>query len=293
MISYDLNNIKNIKENLTEFELEENVLERIKNLFTLLGVENINGKVKNYKKERAGHDGRWVKKEVFKVTVFEKKEENIDMLRGLLNRLSSKNYEVQKLKIKTYVEELVEDLNVKVNELFLIVILNNGFYIDLYVNLINWLLEEGALQDDFLENFKNIYNDLLENIEYIDPEDDYDKFCLTNKTNDERKNLLSFLCNGTKDDLYSFDEVYDIIKNIFNKIESEIDNREKLNINEELLENVCVFVEVCKQTILKSVSKYMILKNLEKYSKVQTNEYKGFSSRMKFKSMDLLELLKK
>lgn len=293
MISYDLNNIKNIKENLTEFELEENVLERIKNLFTLLGVENINGKVKNYKKDRAGHDGRWVKKEAFKVTVFEKKEENIDMLRGLLNRLSLKNYEVQKLKIKTYVEELVEDLNVKVNELFLIVIFNNGFYIELYVNLINWLLEEGALQDDFLENFKKIYNDLLENIEYIDPEDDYDKFCLTNKTNDERKNLFSFLCNGTKEDLYSFDEIYDIIKGIFNKIESEIDNKEQLNINEELFENICVFVGACKQTILKSVSKYMILKNLEKYSKIQTNEYKGFSSRMKFKSMDLLELLKK
>jgi hypothetical protein len=176
----------------TEFELEEDVLERIKNLFTLLGVENITGKVKNYKKERGNNDGRWAKKEAFKVTVFEKKEENIDMLRGLLNRLSLKNYDVQKINIHAYVEKLMEDLSVKVHELFLNIILNNGFYIELYVKLISWLLEEGVLQDDFLKNFKTIYNDLLGSIEYIDPEDDYDKFCLTNKTNDERKNLLSF-----------------------------------------------------------------------------------------------------
>ena len=40
----------------------------------------------------------------YKVTVFEKKEENLDMLRGLLNRLSTKNFDVQKYKIKTYIE---------------------------------------------------------------------------------------------------------------------------------------------------------------------------------------------
>lgn len=293
MVSYDLNNINQIRENLVDFELEEDVSQRIKGLVDLFGTEVANVKVKNYKKERSANDGRWARKEPFKVTVFEKKEENLDMLRGLLNRLSTKNFDVQKDQIKIYIEEIMKESATTVNELLLSVIFNNGFYIELYVKLISWLIEEGTLQNDMLENFKTIYTELVENIEYVDPDEDYDRFCVINKTNDERKNLLSFLCYGIKEELYSFNEVHDVMKINFDKINVELDNRELVNVNEEILENIAVFVDTCKQYILKDVSKYLILKELESYSGYKTNQHKGFSSRMKFKSMDLLALLKK
>ena len=135
---------------------------------------------------------------------------------------------------------------------------------------------------------------MAEHIEYCDPEKDYDKYCTINKKNEERKSLLSFLIHCIEKDLCSFNDVYDIIsKRLFLQFEENIEKEGTTEINEEIVENISVFITVGKGLINKNVTKYVITEHIKKYSEMKGSEKPGFSNRIRFKCMDLVEELKK
>ena len=108
------------------------------------------------------------------------------------------------------------------------------------------------------------YRESIKIIDYCDPEEDYDKYCSINKLNEERKSLYGFLIVISGSDVCSFSDILEINETLFSYLEDNIENVEKLNINEEIVENISVFITEGKEKILKDISKYSIEQNFDK-----------------------------
>tara|TARA_Y100000816_G_scaffold273629_1_gene240142 strand:+ start:1185 stop:2117 length:933 start_codon:yes stop_codon:yes gene_type:complete len=308
MTVYSLNEIQDIKENINEFYLENEVNETLKNLYNLLGLSNVTIKQKPIKKERMStiENSNWKKQEPFKTTVFEKKEgidSLLNNLRGVLNKISKKNYLEQEEQIQKIINKIIEfnetdedNIDEKFNKIFNVfyrVLINNKVHSNLYAQLFNFLCEEYYQFEDFMDILIRRYKQSIEQIEYIDPDEDYDKYCSINKLNEERKSLYGFLIVISGSDICSFSDILEINETLFSYLEDNIENVEKQNINEEIVENISVFIKEGKEKILKDVSKYSIEQNLIKYSELKDKSKIGFSTRMRFKFMDLVEYFKK
>tara|TARA_B100000123_G_scaffold80047_2_gene57576 strand:- start:2973 stop:3902 length:930 start_codon:yes stop_codon:yes gene_type:complete len=303
MIAYSLNEIDELKKNINDFELEEEIKSNLKSLSQLLGIDNHISKNRTNKKEKTiiNDDGLWKKQEVFKTTSFDKNTgilEEFDKLRGVLNKVSTKNFEGQKEETIKCIDTIMdyetdmsfEEKTEKVIKLFFNVIINNNFFVELYVKILNRVLEKYVHFEGHLSDFLNKYEELLKSIDYCDPDEDYDKYCSINKANEERRSLLSFVIKIVEEDLCSFMELLSIIESLFSKLEMQINDKSFININEEIIEDIGVFIRDGINLINKNVCKYSISKKIQKYATLKTSDFDGFSSRIKFKCLDLVEL---
>jgi hypothetical protein len=93
-------------------------------------------------------------------------------------------------------------------------------------------------------------------------------------------------------EVYSFEDVKDILYTLFEKIENNKGDRNQVNINEEILENIFVIFSEGQDIINKEVSKYELIAKITTLVKYKIADYSGFSSRMRFKCMDILDLYK-
>ena len=83
-----------------------------------------------------------------------------------------------------------------------------------------------------------------------------------------------------------------IITSLFETLYNNLQEKDNLFINEEIIENIFTILQEGKELITKEVCKYDIIEKIKYYSSLKVSEYQGFSSRMKFKMMDLLDVYK-
>ena len=135
---YNLDDVQRIQNNIGEQELSQTTLDILNNMISLLDID-VN--IYNSKKDI---DKRWEKQEIFKTTVILKKEgvdEKINDMRGILNKLSPTNYETKITEILSCIDVIFNeypeesDVITKIMDMFYIIIQNNRFYVNIYVNL--------------------------------------------------------------------------------------------------------------------------------------------------------------
>jgi len=297
MVEYNLLEIYSIKENLKEYTLDECVTEKINELFNLLNITN--NRTKNIRKDKNNYseNPKWIKKEVFKPTQMQKKDgidEELDNLRALLNKLVENNYEEQKDKIVDCVKNIFDidddEKYIKVMERFYTLIINNQRYCKTYSQIYLLLLDRYLLLEENQSMFINRYNDIINKIEYVDPDKDYDGYCRVNKMNFQRKCLLSFIISCVECEIYSFNELLQIINSLFDMLDSNLNNNQ--SINEEVVENLFTALQYGRELISKEVCKYDIIEKIKYYSSLNVKDNLGYSNRMKFKMLDILDLYK-
>lgn len=302
---YNLQTIQDITQNRSEFKLPEDTIKTINGLIDLLNIDVNVYKQRLSKKEKILKDSheKWPKKEVFKTTTLEKKEgldEKLDVLRGLMNKLTSSNYDAKLPNVLECVETILDDnqetFNITLDkfiERYYSVVQNNRFYAGIYAQLFSTILEKFVVFEDYQDHFLNKYVESMSEFVYCDPEEDYDRFCEINQLNERRKASVCFIINLVKEDMYSFSTITDILHSLFAKIDANKLNRSELELNEEIIENIFVIMSEAKILITKEVSKYTLIEKITEYSKYKSSDNPGFSSRMRFKCMDLVELYKK
>ena len=111
MLQYSLLDIYSIKDTIDEsYKLDDLEQSSIDNLVQLLNLSNY--KQKPVKKEKIVTDeGKWIKKEPFKITQMEKKEgidEMLDNYRGFLNKMVTNNFEEQQEKIDDCITTIMQ-----------------------------------------------------------------------------------------------------------------------------------------------------------------------------------------
>ena len=299
MVQYKLLDIYSIKDTLNDYQLDANISSKITELFTLLNINNQRNKNTRKEKYMQEDNAKWVKKELFKPTVMEKKEgmeEELDNLRSLLNKLVDNNYDDQIIKIMDCIDNIIKiddpEKYEKILQRFYSVVINNKRYSKSYSKVFSNMLDEYLLLEEHQHECINKYNESINNIEYMNPDENYDEYCRINKLNSQRKSLLCFIISCVDCEVYSFNELLQIINHLFIMLDNNITNEDQQDINEEIVENIFTLLQNGKDLILNEVCKYEILDKIKYYSTLNTKENSGYSNRMKFKMMDIIDLYK-
>ena len=226
-------------------------------------------------------------------------EKELNEIRCLLNKLSPKNYESQKDEILVKVKEVVgvEDDNIndkdsnkiKVANMIFDIASANRFmsevYADMYVELVGEYETFGEILDGLLIKYRETIN----HISYVDPNENYDKFCDYNKENELRKANTCFIMNLTKRDMISRKDVMNVIIELQELTLKFINEDNRKNEVDEISENMLLFITM-GNNFLSSELKWseQIIPFLEAFSKKKAKEYKSLTSRSVFKYMDMV-----
>lgn len=295
-----------------------------KKIFTTTSNHNNNNRKynkHNNKKDVTNEDWNSIKT-VFKSTKIEKKEgieKKMNDIRICLNKISNKNYELQRNTIIEYIQTImdeekkefsdesseeeddeenkktkVENENSKLiaNAIFDIAS-NNKFYSELYASLYKDLIQQFTIFYDIIESFIEQYSDSIYNIHYVDQNVDYDKFCDYNKFNDRRKSLSNFIVNLMKKDVLKKSNTMDIIMKFQNLIFEYIEIPNKTNEVEEITENLFILVTMSNDTCKSEDEWNLIVENIKKCSQMKSKEKSSLTNRAIFKYMDILDSISK
>ena len=293
MLKYNLSTFKEIEENMNSLQLSQETIDIITKLAKLVGaptyVKTPNFKTKNYKNKRQKTDWGMIRN--FKVTVIEKKIEGIeaemDILREFLNKIAEKTYKENTIKIKEKIKKIRKDSNnmMIICKYIFEIASSNFFYSELYASLYKELINEfEEMQELCFKSFNN-FNILFQNIEYINPDEDYEKFCDLNEKNAKRRAMSQFFINLMKKEVLSKEFMTKFILSLLKNILEKIKEKEKQKICEEICENL--FILLNKNLLYFENDEIIkILKNITNMKKETTP---SLTNKIKFKIMDILE----
>lgn len=266
--------------------------------------DNNNGKYNRGAKEISNND--WETLRSFKSTKMEVKhgiDKNISDIRVLLNKISNKNYDVQKEVIKSAISEFINEVNASedcksITEKFSKDLFNimstNKFFSELYTSLYKELLTDfNFLSEHFLQEI-TAFKHTIDCIQYCDPNVDYDNFCNYTKINDTRRATTMFIVNMFKNNIIGMETVLDILHYFLQKSLEFIDTENKINEVEEITENIFLIVSNCHEFFDESSETYWkdtILPIIIQISQMKLKEHASLSNRFLFKYMDIIDSL--
>ena len=342
--TYSLEFIQNIIFNGFNYVISEDVMKKINNLSTELGSndyikpplfqkqshtgerkieENNNFKDKErYKKKKnkfneINDNDEWDNVNNFETTKIETKTGihiEIDIIRTLVNKMTDKNLNDTKNKMIEIIDRLIKeysrvDLSIVSKHIFDIVT-SNKYHSKNFATLYSILIKQyDFINDVFNDNFK-VFTQLFDDIDYVDPNEDYNKFCEINKTNEKRKILSLFYNNLMACDVITKNDIIQIIKFLLTKIYTFISIENKKNEVDELTENLIILynkkdcgndsdsdsdsdddndeqTNYNNQYILDGLS---INQTIDKIAQSNVKDYKSLTNKSLFKFMDLLDM---
>ena len=250
-------------------------------------------------------DSNWEKMAKFTATKLEIKqgiELNISNIRSFLNKMTDKNYNELKNKIIDEIELLIEKETPE-NDILLVshsifdIACNNRFYSKIYANLCKDLADKyDFMKEMFNKTFISFMN-IFDNIEYVDPDLDYDLYCKINKDNEKRKSLSMFYVNLTILEFIPRYNLLNVICNLLRKILIFISLEKKKNEVDEISENIFILYKkdlICdviyERINDKTIEEIMI--DLSK-SKSKIHLYPSLSMKTIFKFMDIVDTFSK
>ena len=306
MITYNLENYLNILKEYPKTSLNPEVLKNYDNLLEKLNInklvlntESDTKKTKRYKLNKKSEDLLSSDKVViFKERVITEKEDIDkvkDIIKGCLNKLTTKNYAQQKevmvniLNDNSDKESILEFFSIN----FFDIISRNRFYSELYSELFNELHILYPVLDKHKKMFMRSCLENIYNINYVDENVNYEGFCKNNKKNDMRRSMNIFLMNLLKKSLVDSDEVLELVSRIKEQISENRDIENKSYLIEELTENLFIFISESNDTMKKHDEWNNIIDFVKEYSKYKSKDFSSITNRIIFKYMDMVDLLNK
>jgi hypothetical protein len=245
----------------------------------------------------------WDTLRTFQTTKIEEKSgimAQIDSIRVYLNKLTDKNYIDIHNKIIEIIDNVInesislEDMCQFSSTIFEIAS-TNRFYSKIYAELYSDLSTKyEVMKTTFEANFKN-FTDLFNNIEYVDPNVNYDRFCEINKINEKRKALAAFYLNLMLNGIISEKQIMQITRNLLSQIYSFISQDDKKNEVDELTETVSILYKKelyanCDDDNYDKIDGYDINEVIERIANSKVKDYKSLTNKTLFKFMDLIDM---
>jgi len=324
--TYTLEQIEDIIFKGFDYELPEEVMEKISSLAMEVGspdyvrtpifkkrenpmkVEPISVVKEQGKKKRGNkameilNDDDWDSIRTFHTTKIETKagmDADFDSIRAFINKMTDKNYIDMRNKIVEVIKKIVSensdsDLSGIGSNIFEIAS-SNRYYSKIYAELYADLSSKFEfIKSKYEDNFKN-FTELFENIEYVDPNENYDKFCEINKVNEKRKSLATFYINLMYCGIISRVEIMQITRNLLAKIYEYISMENKKNEVEELTETIALLY---KKDLYKddeaneyeAIEGHTISEIIKLIANSKVKDYKSLTNKALFKFMDLIDM---
>jgi hypothetical protein len=259
-------------------------------------------KKKRNKNTEVLNDDDWETLRTFQTTKIEQKvglEAKFDIIRSYLNKLSDKSYSDFKTKIMETMEEIISEYDnneeiLRFGTSIFEIASTNRFYSKLYADLYAELISNFDIMREVFYNSFDTFLEMFNNIEYIDPSVDYDKFCKINKDNEKRKALSSFFVNLMINKVISEEQIIMLLKNLLTQIHTFISVENKKNEVDELTENIAILY---KKEIFDNnknndceVAGFKIPELITKIANSKTKDYLSLSNKSIFKFMDIIDM---
>ena len=241
----------------------------------------------------------WEAVRAFKATKIETKvgiEKTVNDVRIALNKMSTSNYEKQKDAVLELVgayfgsEDTVnaEDTQ-RISKAIFDIASTNKFYSEIYAKLYVELATQYAVFRDLIAGFVANFSQNIGALTYVDPDVDYDGYCLYTKSCDNRKATTTFIVNCLKRGLVGQDKVFTIIRENLVCIDTWSLEEGKTKEVEEIVENLFIVLTLAKDE-LKKVSEWTpVVDKVKVLSKTKGKSQVSWSNRAAFKMMDLVE----
>lgn len=253
-------------------------------------------KNKRFNRNNEIKDEDWDNLRTFTQTEIKKKDgiqNSIDQIRMHMNKMTDKTYQSIIGKIYDEIDKIeinIEDYS-KIGECIFNIASGNSFYSNMYAKLYKDLMIKYNFMKEIFDNHFNSFSELFINIEYCNPNTNYDKFCEINKINEKRRALCLFYINLMKEKIIDNDKIINIIINVQEYMLDKIKEENNKEIVDELSELLYIFITK-SQNILDTDSKWDdILYNIETISKMKTNQHPSITNKCIFKHMDILDEL--
>lgn len=306
MLTYTLDQFADIAANINKNALSSEVLSIYDKLLKQL---NINTYADNEQRERkpnrrprnnkpellsSGKVVEFKQKESVEKTDYEKIMINI---RGTFNKLSPKNYDTQRDLLMTHLEELTglndESYLMECSNHLFDVAGKNKFYSQMYATLYTELFKIYPIFEERKEQFVMECIENMDTIEYVDESQDYEGFCKNNKQNDIRRSMNTFLVHLYKENQCNIQCILKMINTLLDKIALNKGMSTQSHVIEELTENLYIFISELISELKQHTSWKNITDSITEYSKCKVSDYPGLTTRIKFKFMDMMDVVKK
>jgi hypothetical protein len=255
-------------------------------------VQKDSGKKRRGKATEVLNDDDWDTIRTFQTTKIEAKtgiEGDFDTIRSFINKMTDKNY-IDKIVTENSETDL-SNIGTNIFE----VASSNRYYSKIYADLYSDLSQKyDFIREKYQENLKQFIS-LFTNIEYVDPNENYDRFCEINKINEKRKSLATFYINLMNNGIISETEIMQITRNLLADVYKFISVENKKNEVEELTETVALLYkkELYKEDegdAYEQIEGYTISEIIERIANSKIKDYKSLTNKALFKFMDLIDM---
>jgi hypothetical protein len=243
------------------------------------------------------NDSDWETIRTFQATKFEQKEgveSQINDIKLILNKITDKNYNEYKVKMIEIVSNSGNNYDelLKIGTIIFEIASTNLFYSKIYADLYTELMGISEIMMDIFEKSFESFIDLFNNIEYVEPNVDYDKFCKINKDNDKRRALSSFIVNLMNNGIVKKEQIINILSILLNQINTYISQENKKNEVDEISENVSILYkkELMESYEIETVNNLTISNFIEVIANSKVKSYKSLTNKTIFKFMDMIEM---
>jgi hypothetical protein len=242
------------------------------------------------------------------VAMKEGKEKCYNELKLAFNKMTTKNYDTIITSIKTLVEQLIEneqsdddddETETPYQKIFGIIMnvicqtKNNGVYVKSLKELIGKYPIFVSSLDIFINDYYTSYEKMVD----VNPSEDYEKYCILMKKNEQRKNKSSFIIGLYNDNLLKSDELVELLKWCLTMVLQGVNEEGKTLFVEELSENIYIMISFLvdkEEFIHDKENKWDEIKEMiYTCAKLKATETKSLSSRIIFKYMDVVDILSK
>ena len=222
----------------------------------------------------------------------------IDLIRSYLNKITDRTFADMKSNIIGLLDKLIEENSISQADIMRIssylfeFASTNRYFSKLYADLYTELVNKYECMKQTLDESFHSFLELFINIEYVDPDVNYDEFCRINKVNEKRKALSAFFINLSANNLLSHDKLVDLTHKMILRVVEYIPMSDKKAHVDEYTENIAILFN--KGEYAKVTDKFIDGKTITEIIKMlatsKPKTYPGLSSKCIFKYMDLVDM---
>ena len=322
---YHLSDIETILKNGFEYQLPEETYKMIQSISEKVGAPSYS-KTPNFRKRdfnRSLHGKKkksksfeisetdWESIRNFKTTEKKKKDgadEHIDKIRRSLNKMTDESYDTTLGDVLQILEDVINEEEVeqdkengekeggeennillKISTTIFDIASQNKFYSALYADLYNELTKRfGIMRDIFMRSYSS-FVETFDQIEYVDPEKDYDKFCVVNRENDKRKAMSLFITHLMKREMVSVESVIGLVKQLQTKFSKKIAAADCENVVEEICENLFIILTNGSDSMENHAEWDGIMDYVKEIGDSDAENHPSLTNKVIFKHMDIVE----
>ncbi len=223
---------------------------------------------------------------------------DIDLIRSYLNKITDRTFVDMKTNIIGLLDKLIQENTISQPDLMRIssylfeFASTNRYFSKLYADLYTELVNKYECMKQTLDDSFHSFLELFTNIEYVDPDVNYDEFCRINKINEKRKSLSTFFINLSANNMLSHDKLVELTYIMIQRVLEYIPMADKKAHVDEYTENIAILFnkETYANVSDKLIDGKTITETIQMLATSKAKTYPSLSSKCIFKYMDLIDM---